>query len=149
MLISIFKCFASVTVFVSRGIKLGFIRPISRDPQHTNIHTPTLFTQSESKVWYRSTSFLLVQHIPCMVPILNSNSVRCNLGYLICVRHLFRSRAVTNLIFVLQKRPVFLQACATYSELPSNTSAMIISSLLVKDPVEIAVYKVAKYGNQN
>ena len=49
--------------------------------------------------------------------------VRINLCYLICLRHLIRSRAVTNRIFST-KSLIFLHACATRSRLPSNTSAM-------------------------
>ena len=44
-----------------------------------------------------------------------------NLYYLICLRHLIRSRAVTNLIFL--KTYIFLFACAKCSELPSNLNA--------------------------
>ena len=40
--------------------------------------------------------------------------------YLICLRHLFRSRSVTNLIDFLFKRPVFFHTFATYSELQYN-----------------------------
>ena len=37
--------------------------------------------------------------------------------------HLIRARAVTNrIVFFSPKRPVFLDACATWSELPSNIS---------------------------
>ena len=57
-----------------------------------------------------------------MVLILDGNtkmgvSARSNLCYLICVRHLNRSRENFS-----PKRPVFLHACGTYSELPSNIS---------------------------
>ena len=41
--------------------------------------------------------------------------MRSDLGYLICLRHLFNSRSVTNLIFY---------TCATCSKLPSNISTM-------------------------
>ena len=45
--------------------------------------------------------------------------VRSDIGYLICLRHLFRSRAVTNLIFfLLFKMTISLHTCATSSELP-------------------------------
>ena len=49
--------------------------------------------------------------------------VRSNLCYLICLRHLLRSRAVMNRIFS-PKRPMFVHACATSSELPSNISTV-------------------------
>ena len=56
--------------------------------------------------------------------MVTQKSVR-NLCYLICLRHLIRSRAVTTKKFSL-KRPIFLNACATCSELPSNISKMFI-----------------------
>ena len=43
--------------------------------------------------------------------------VRSNFFYLICLGHLFRSRADTNRIFFSEKT-FFLYACATCSELP-------------------------------
>ena len=42
--------------------------------------------------------------------------VRCNLCYLSCLKHLIRTKAVTNR-FIFQKRPFFFHACATSSEL--------------------------------
>ena len=62
-----------------------------------------------------------------MVLIFDGNSdigshVRSNFCYLICIMHFVRSSAVTNRI--LQKIPIFLHACATCSELPSNISVM-------------------------
>ena len=59
-----------------------------------------------------------------------SANLRSNLGYLICYRHLPRSRAVTNLIFFLQKRPVFLHMCATCFKLPSNMDNISLIYLL-------------------
>ena len=50
--------------------------------------------------------------------------IRSNLCYLICYGHLIRSRAVTNRIS-FQKRPIFVHAFATCSELPSNQSTML------------------------
>ena len=50
--------------------------------------------------------------------------VRSDLCYLICSKHLFRSRAVTNLIFFLQMRPIFVHMCATRFEFLSNISTM-------------------------
>ena len=49
--------------------------------------------------------------------------VRSNLCDLIFLTHLIRSRADTNRIFS-PKRPIFLNACATCSELPTNISTM-------------------------
>ena len=46
--------------------------------------------------------------------------VRSDLGYLICLRHLFKSRTVTN----LKESHIFLHTCAKCSELPSNISTM-------------------------
>ena len=47
--------------------------------------------------------------------------------YFICFRHLIRSRIVTDRIYP-PKRPYFLHACATFSELPSYISTMILAS---------------------
>ena len=41
-----------------------------------------------------------------------------DLGYLICVRRLFRSRGIKHLLF--QKRLIILHTCATCFELPSK-----------------------------
>ena len=49
--------------------------------------------------------------------------VRSNPCYLICLRHLIRTRAVANRIFS-PERYIFLYAYATCSELPSYTSTM-------------------------
>ena len=67
-----------------------------------------------------------------MVPILGCNSgigarMWNNHGYLIRVRHLFISKAVTNLIF-FQASPIFRQTRATCSELPSYTSTMTLTN---------------------
>ena len=67
-----------------------------------------------------------------MVLILDGHSdigarVRSNLCYLICLGHLVRSRAFTNLFFLLRKDIVFLHACAICSELPSNMSTTMYS----------------------
>ena len=66
---------------------------------------------------------------PTMVLILDGNSVmnahvRSNLYCLICLRHLIKSRAVTNQFFFNPKRPIFLYACAIFSELLSNICTM-------------------------
>ena len=69
-----------------------------------------------------------------MVHILDGNSemgvrVRNNLYYLICLRHLITSRAVTNRNFSSPKRPIILHGCATCFELPTNISTMHYVSL--------------------
>ena len=48
------------------------------------------------------------------------------IGYLTCLRHLFRSRVATIKIefFSLKKRYFFLHTCASCSKLPSNISTM-------------------------
>ena len=46
-----------------------------------------------------------------------------NLSYLICLRHLIRSRAITNWIFSPNMH-IFLHACAICSELPSYIGTM-------------------------
>ena len=59
---------------------------------------------------------------PTLVLILKGNCDKCalrNLCFLICLRHLIRSRAV-NIGFFSPKRPIFPHAYATCSELPSN-----------------------------
>ena len=61
-----------------------------------------------------------------MVLMLDGNSeiraqVRNNLCYLICLMHLIRSRAVTDLILFF-----LLHMCATFSELLSNIITMIV-----------------------
>ena len=43
---------------------------------------------------------------------------------MICLRHLIRSRAVTNRTFFLGKKPIIIHACAIYSELPSYIRSM-------------------------
>ena len=60
----------------------------------------------------------------CILIILDGNSEigsqgRSNLGYLICLRHLFGPRAVKNLVFFFYKKTCFLHAGARCSELPS------------------------------
>ena len=61
-----------------------------------------------------------------MALILDGNAeivvhARSNLCYLICLRHLIRSKAGTNWIFSSSpNRPIFLHACATCSSLLSN-----------------------------
>ena len=65
-----------------------------------------------------------------LVLILDGNpeigaNVRSNLSYLICSRHLIRSRNVTDRIFFSPKITIFLHACDTCSELPSNISTIV------------------------
>ena len=54
--------------------------------------------------------------------------IRSNLCYLIWLRHLMRSRAVTNRFFFSPRIPFFLQMCATCSKIPStmNTSLFTV-----------------------
>ena len=52
--------------------------------------------------------------------------VCCEMGDLICVRHLFNQTAVANMKFILrEKRSDIHHSCATYAEVPSNTIAMV------------------------
>ena len=67
-----------------------------------------------------------------MILLLDSNSeigahVWSEIGNLICLRYLSRSKAVVNLKCTL-RNTCFLHTCATCSELPSNLSAMILLS---------------------
>ena len=64
-----------------------------------------------------------------MVLILDGNSeigahVWSNACSLIRLRHLNRSRAITNR-FLSPKRQIFLHACASCSEVSSNTSTVV------------------------
>ena len=66
-----------------------------------------------------------------MLFILNGNSEiiarqGSNLGFAICFRHLFKSRAATK-IFCPENTFFFFHACATCPELPSNISAMVLT----------------------
>ena len=61
-----------------------------------------------------------ISHNGIMVRILDGKSemvaqVLSNLGYLICVRHAFRSKVIKSFFF--QKIPVFLHKRVKYSEL--------------------------------
>ena len=80
----------------------------------------------------RNTYFLLhldSSQVPCpwyLYQMLTQKQVRTyrrNLCYLISLKHLMRSRTVTNRIYS-PKRPLFLLACAKFSELPSNISTL-------------------------
>ena len=71
--------------------------------------------------------------------------VRSNLYYSIVVRPLILSRAVTDrIVFFSLKRPVFLHACATCSELPSNISTML-SAFMENISGSISVQSVYEY----
>ena len=77
-----------------------------------------------------------------MVLILDGNSeigshVRSNLCCLICLRHLIRSRTLTNRIFFSQKITICFHACATCYELPSNISNMATSKVLCIKPLHL------------
>ena len=71
-----------------------------------------------------------------MVLIIDGNAeigaqVGSNLCYLICLKHLIISRAVTNRIFS-PKRTIFLHACPTCSELPSYIGSVLQSMFTLK-----------------
>ena len=66
-----------------------------------------------------------------MALMLDGNSeivanVRNNISFAICLRHSIRSKAVTNCVFFSLRRPIFLHACATGSELPSMISTFLV-----------------------
>ena len=72
--------------------------------------------------------FISFCYIIAMVFKYDGSSNKCaqlwsDLGYLICLRQLIRSRAITYLTF-FQKRAIFLHTCAACSELPSNIRTM-------------------------
>ena len=53
--------------------------------------------------------------------------VKSNLCYLICLRHLIGSSAVLNRgFFFSEKKTIFLHACATCSEIPSNIVTIVV-----------------------
>ena len=88
---------------------------------------------------------LFLRLLHCMVLILECNSemgtlMRSDICYPICLRHLFRSRAVKNVIFSFLKVPIFLQTFATYSELPSIASSMTQGLFLLIMHREAIVY---------
>ena len=80
--------------------------------------------------FFRSVSVDQIQ-APIMVLILDGNSgisthVRSHLCYLISLRPLVGSRAVTNRVFFSPpKRSFFFHACTTCAELPSSISTMV------------------------
>ena len=84
--------------------------------------------KAKIKIWVWRVGFenLLV----IMVLILVGNSeinahVRSSVSYIIGLRHLIRSRAVT-IDFFLRKGPICLHACATCSVLSSNICTMLV-----------------------
>ena len=80
---------------------------------------------TDPELW--PTTFYII-NIDTMVLILDGNSgaqVKSNLCYLTCLRRFIRSRAVTNrIIFFSPKIPIFLHACASCYDLPSNINTM-------------------------
>ena len=73
--------------------------------------------------------FLFLSHQTMVLIFIDGKSeigvqLRRNICYLVSLRHLIRSRAVTNLILFSPLRPIFLHACATCSELPSDIGTM-------------------------
>ena len=82
-----------------------------------------IFTQNSSSI-----TKCVVLGLGHVVLLLDGNSengahVRSNLSCLTCLRHLIRSRALSNQIFSSEKT-LLLHACATCSELPSNKCTM-------------------------
>ena len=84
----------------------------------------TLMTLDQKNcLWYNKS----LRCISSMVLVLDGNSEiigaqeYSHIGYLICLKHFLRSRAVINTISLLGK------TCATCSDLPSNNSTMIPS----------------------
>ena len=100
--------------------------------------------------------------VESMVLILDGNSLisRCarmeQFLLFICLRHLIRLRAITNLMFFYPKRPIFHHACATFNELPSNISTMqcirmrsttsISFSMIIIKPLALSM---EKYGHNH
>ena len=62
--------------------------------------------------------------------------VLTDLGYLICIRHLFRSRGVTNLNLLFHKRLIFLHTFATCSNLPSYLNTMALTDIHMPGSLE-------------
>ena len=90
----------------------------------------------------------------CMVVILDCISEkgaqeRSNLYYLICLRHLIRSRAVTNWLFFSPKRPICLHAWATYSILPSNINLKVpwVYIDLIFGTIRIELFSIIEHTN--
>ena len=102
--------------------------PRSLDP----FYTVTYYIKWVKTSWQYCTNFGLLKD-PLMVLIWNGNceigaQVRGSICYLICLRHLIRSRTVTNPFFY-PKRPIFLHACAKSSEWPSYICTMVTTNL--------------------
>ena len=82
----------------------------------------TYYVEMDKTYWTYSRCMF---SMPDMVLIWDGNSeinahVRSNPCYLICIRHLIHSSQKSDFFF--SKKQVSLHRCATYSELPSNTS---------------------------
>ena len=65
-----------------------------------------------------------------MVHTLDGNSeigvrVRSKLSYLLCLKHVIRSREQSHIGYFISENPYFLHACATKSDLPSNMGTMV------------------------
>ena len=67
---------------------------------------------------------------------------RSSLCYLICSRHLIRSRVVTN--FFISENTFYRHACATCSELPSIISTMVEDRQ--EDRAKIKKVRVSNFG---
>ena len=94
---------------------------------------------SMASLSYGSTVYLVHQRLT-MFLLLDGNSEIClhgrsDLGYLICLRHLFKLKAIKNLNNFLLKRTVLLYTSAVCSELPSNVSTMILPKEPCKNTV--------------
>ena len=84
-----------------------------------------------------------------MVLILDGNSeiiayLWSDLGYLICLTHLFRSSSATNMILYFRIRPFLRYTCTTCSELPSSISTMVVGGSY-KNPKSIIKQIVTDY----
>ena len=120
--------FHIATNIVTYGIITSLIRNVKLDTYKMEI-----ILESQIKIFYtvfshtRIHSWLQRKQIT-MILISDGNSemgayVRSNLYYSICLRHFIRSRSVTNRLF--------LNACATGTELPSNISNIEIMLFFV------------------
>ena len=78
----------------------------------------------------------------CLMVTKNKDAhVWSNLCYLICLRHLIKTKTVTNKIWI---RPIFFHACATCFELPSNISTMLFLSFFCNFDIKSAL--ISKLG---
>ena len=69
------------------------------------------------------------------------------LDKLLCLGHLFASISVSHMKLI-KKRPVFLQACAMCSELPSNISTMLCTNSRTRSlrKIQYAIYAYLPYA---